>query len=477
MFTSTALQNTSDDIRGHRVTLAGLLVCQLMIIVDVTVMNVALPRIKSDLNFSTTGLSWVIDVYALAFGGLLLLGGRAGDMLGRRRVFIVGVALFTIASLLGGIAQTPAWLIGARVGQGIGAALTAPNTLALLTTIFTGRKARMKALALYSGMAGAGFALGLLVGGLLTEWLTWRSVLFINGPLGGFALVVALWKLPTIPRSRGRLDLPGAVTATIGIAALVYGFIRAGSHGWNDPATGVALALGMLLTIIFLVIERHSKQPLLPLRLFADRNRAAAYGTAFVGYMGSMSMFFFMTLYMQEVLGMSPAATGLAFLPTALIMFAMIRIIPHILERFGIRQVTMVGAALLIAGLALPTQLGADTSYFPLVFLTAVLMGCGTGLALMPLSISVMADISSDLAGVAGGALQTVQQTGAAIGLAILITVFGGSTRHLSATPNDVLLHGVTTAFAAAVVMGVMTFIGTLVFRPSLSANARKDGQ
>lgn len=477
MFTSTALQKTSDSIRGQRMALAGLLVCQLMIIVDVTVMNVALPRIKSDLNFSTPGLSWVIDAYALVFGGLLLLGGRAGDMLGRRRVFIVGVALFTVASLFGGMAQTPEWLIVARVGQGIGAALAAPNTLALLTTIFPGRKTRMKALALYSGMAGAGFALGLLVGGLLTEWLTWRSVLFINGPLGGFALVAAFWKLPTIPRTRGRLDLPGAVTVTIGIAALVYGFIRAGSHGWNDPATGVALALGMLLTITFLVIERHSEQPLLPLRLFADRNRATAYGTAFVGYMGSMSMFFFMTLYMQEVLGMSPAATGLAFLPTALIMFAMIRIIPHILERFGSRRVTTVGAALLIAGLALPTQLSTDTPYFPLVFLTAALMGCGTGLALMPLSMIVMADVPSDLAGVVGGALQTVQQTGAAVGLAILITVFGGSTRHLSASPNDVLLQGVTTAFAAAVVMGAMTFIGTLIFRPSLSDDAPKDGQ
>lgn len=180
-----------------------------------------------------------------------------------------------------------------------------------------------------------------------------------------------------------------------------------------------------------------------------------------------------MTLYLQEVIGMSAAATGIAFLPTAVIMFAMIRIIPHILERFGIGRVTMVGAGMLIAGLALPAQLSTNTSYFPLVFLTTVLMGCGTGLALMPLSIIVMTDIPSDLAGVAGGVLQTVQQSGAAVGLAILITVFGGSTRHLSASPTDIVVHGVTTAFAAAVVMGVMTFIGTLIFRPSLSDDAR----
>lgn len=477
MSKSVALHSISDNARGHRMALAGLLVCQLMIIVDVTVMNVALPQIKSDLKFSTTGLSWVMNAYALVFGGLLLLGGRAGDLLGRRRVFIIGVALFTASSLVGGLAQAPAWLLIARVGQGIGAALVAPNALALLTTIFTDRKARMKALALYSGMAGAGFALGLLVGGLLTEWLTWRSVLFVNVPLGGFAFVVALLKLPAAARSGGQLNLPAAVTATTGIAALVYGFICAGSHGWNDPATGVSLVIGMVLTIIFLVMEHNSAQPLLPRRLFVDRNRAVAYGTAFVGYMGSMSMFFFMTLYLQEVLGMSPVATGLAFLPTALVMFAMIRIIPHILQRFGIRRVTMVGAVMLIVGLALPTQLSADTSYFPLVFLTAVLMGCGTALALMPMSVIVMADIPADLAGVAGGALQTAQQTGAALGLAILITVFGGATRHLSTAPSQILIHGVTSSFAAAVVMGVMTFMGTLLFRPSRSTNVHKDGQ
>ncbi|MEU4417930.1 MFS transporter [Nocardia salmonicida] len=477
MSDSVAPQNTSISIRGRSLILAGLLVCQLMIIVDVTVMNVALPRIKSDLNFSTTGLSWVIDAYTLVFGGLLLLGGRAGDLLGRRRVFITGIALFTAASLVGGLAQGPTWLLVARVGQGIGAALAGPNTLALLTTIYTERTARMKALSLYSGMAGAGFALGLIVGGLLTEWLTWRSVLFINGPLGGFVLIVISRKLPKVARNTGRLDLPGATAATAGTFALVYGFIRAGSHGWYDPVTGSALALGAFLAVIFLAIEHNSAQPLLPLRLFIDRNRAAAYGTVFVGYMGSMSMFFFMTLYLQDALGLGPLATGLAFLPTALLMFAMIRIIPHLLQRFGPGRVTMVGAAVLFAGLALPTQLDTNTAYFPLVFATAVLMGCGTGLALMPLSVIVMADIPSDLASVAGGALQTIQQTGTAVGLAILITVFGGSTRHLSAAPDQVLVHGVTSTFTAAAVMGALTFMGTLMFRRHRSDTVRKDGQ
>ncbi|MFF5037376.1 MFS transporter [Nocardia salmonicida] len=475
MSNSIALQANSSANRREFLTLAGLLVCQLMIIVDVTVMNVALPQIKSDLNFSPTGLSWVIDAYTLVFGGLLLLGGRAGDLLGRHRVFIVGVSLFTIASLVGGLAQEPVCLIVARVTQGVGAALAGPNALALLATLFTERKARMKALALYSGMAGAGFTLGLVVGGLLTEWLTWRSVLFINGPLGGFALVATLRRLPFVPRNPGRLDLPGAMTATAGVAMLVYGFIRAGSHGWNDPAAGGALSLGAILAVIFLVIEHNSAQPMLPLRLFADRNRAAAYSTAFVGYMGSMSMFFFMTLYLQEALDMGPLATGIAFLPTALLMLAIMRINPYVLERFGPRRVTMVGALLLIAGLILPTQLSTETSYFPLVLLTVTLMGCGTGLTLMPLSIIVMTDIPSDLAGVAGGALQTVQQTGASVGLAVLITVFGGSTRHVAASPEQVLVDGVTSAFEVAAVMGVLTFLGTLMFRRSRTDNLRKD--
>ncbi len=477
MSNSAAPLAISNSIRGKGLVLAGLLVCQLMIIVDVTVMNVALPRIKSDLNFSTTGLSWVIDAYTLVFAGLLLLGGRAGDLLGRRRVFIAGIALFAAASLVGGLAQGPTWLLVARVGQGIGAALAAPNTLALLTALYTERTARMRALSLYSAMAGAGFALGLIVGGLLTEWLTWRSVLFINVPLGGFALIVVSRKLPTVARNRGRLDLPGATTATAGISALVYGFICAGSSGWDDPVAGAALALGAFLAIIFLVIEYNSAQPLLPLQLFTDRDRAAAYGTVFVGYMGSMSMFFFMTLYLQDALGFGPLATGLAFLPTALLMFAMIRIIPHMLQRFGPGRVTMVGAALLFAGLALPTQLNTNTAYFPLVFVTAVLMGGGTGLALMPLSVIVMADIPPDLASVAGGALQTIQQTGAAVGLAILITVFGGSTRHLTAEPDQVLVHGVTSAFTAAAVMGVLTFMGALMFRRHRSDTVHKDEQ
>ncbi|MEU6587044.1 MFS transporter [Nocardia sp. NPDC046763] len=446
------------------VVLAALLACQLMIILDVTVMNVALPRIRSDLHFSATGLSWVMDAYTLVFGGLLLLGGRAGDLFGRRRIFMAGIAVFTLASLLGGLAPMAGWLIAARVAQGIGAAMAGPNALALLTALFTDPQARMRALALYSGMAGAGFAIGLLVGGLLTQWLTWRSVLFINVPLGTGALVALRW-LPRIPRQPGRLDIPGAITATAGVAAVVYGFIRAAAQGWDDGITLTALIGGAVVVIAFLFVERRADQPLLPLALFADRNRAAAYMNVFVGYMGSMSMFFFLTLYMQDVRGMGPLATGLAFLPTAVLMFALIRVIPRALQRFGPRAVTMAGSLFLVAGLALPTQLSTDTPYFPTIFAVAALMGCGTGLALMPLSVIIMANVPPQLAGMAGGTLQTLQQTGSAVGLAALVTVFGAAGRNASGSPERMLVHGITAAFAVAAVMGALTLLGTLAFR------------
>ncbi|MFE0171802.1 MFS transporter [Streptomyces sp. NPDC059002] len=455
------------DAAGLRpgLALTTLLACQLMITLDVTVMNVALSRIRSDLDFSTAGLSWVIDAYTLVFGGLLLLGGRLGDLMGRRRMFVVGVALFTGASLVGGLAPTAGWLIAARVAQGVGAALAGPNALALLTSIFVEPKARVKALALYSGMAGAGFAVGLIVGGLLTQWLGWRAVLFINVPLGVPAVVLALRYLPEVPRGRARLDLPGALTGTAGVAALVYGFISAAARGWGDVTTGVSLGAGVVLTALFLAVERRTAGPLLPLSLFADRNRAAAYTNVFFGYMASMSMFFFLSLYMQDVRGMSPLATGFAFLPTAVLMFVLIRLVPLLLRRVGPKPVTMAGSASMVVALVLLTRLSTETHYFPLVFVAAVLMGCGTGLALMPLSVIIMSSAPPSVSGVAGGAMQTIQQTGVALGLAILSTVFGAASRGEPGPPHQVLVSGITAAFAAAATMAGLTLLVTFLFR------------
>ncbi|WP_280440804.1 MFS transporter [Nocardia brasiliensis] len=475
MSTNTLTAGTPASLAGTRpfrsgLVLVTLLTCQLMIVLDITVMNVALPRIRTDLEFSATGLSWVINAYALTFGGLLLLGGRAGDLFGRRRLFIVGTALFTVASLVGGLAPSAAWLIGARVVQGIGAAMAGPNTLALLTTTFSEPKARMRVLALFSGMSSAGFAIGLIVGGLLTEWLSWRSALFINVPFGLAVVVLALRYLPDAPRRSARLDLPGAVTATAGVAVLVYGFISAAADGWGSETTDIALAAGLLLLAAFLVIELRTAQPLLPLRLFLDRDRAAGYANIFFGPMAGMSMFFFLTQYLQEVRGLSALATGFAFLPTAVLMFTMIRLIPRLLPRFGPKPVTMIGSALMLSGLLLLTQLTAESGYFPLLFAAMVLMGLGIGLAFSPLGVIIMGNVPGEDAGAAGGAMQTLQQTGSALGLAILVTVFGTAVRDASGSAHEVLVSGITTAFAAACGIAALTFLVALTFRSTRSA-------
>ncbi|MFF2551184.1 MFS transporter [Nocardia sp. NPDC058058] len=447
------------------IVLATLLTCQLMIVLDITVMNVALPRIQADLHFSPTGLSWVMNAYTLVFGGLLLLGGRAGDLFGRRNLFIAGAALFTLASLAGGFAPSATWLLIARVVQGIGAAMAGPSTLALLTTTFSDPKARIRVLALFSGMSSAGFAIGLIVGGLLTEWLSWRSVLFINVPFGLAVVVLALRYLPRAQRQPAHLDLPGAITATGGVAALVYGFINAAAHGWGKPETDISLATGVILIAAFLVIESRTAQPLLPLRLFADRNRAAAYASMFLAPMAGMSMFFFLTQFLQDVLGLSALATGFAFLPTALLMFTMIRMIPRLLPRFGPKPLTMIGTASMVTGLLLLTQLTEHSGYFPVLFAAMLLMGCGIGLAVSPLNVIIMSNVEPHEAGAAGGALQTLQQTGASLGLAILVTVFGTASRGAGGTAQHALVAGMTTAFAAAAGIAALTFAVALTYR------------
>jgi len=447
------------------IVLATLLACQLMIVLDITVMNVALPRIQADLGFDATTLSWVINAYTLVFGGLLLLGGRAGDLFGRRRLFIAGTALFTVASLSGGLAESSAWLIVARIAQGLGSAMAGPSTLALLTTTFTEQKARLRALAWFSGMSSAGFAVGLIVGGLLTEWLSWRWVLFINVPFGVAVVVLATRYLREPERRPSRLDLPGALTATTGVAAIVYGFIRAAADGWGEPATLVSLAVGAVLVATFLVIETRTRQPLLPLRLFADRNRAAAYVNFLLGPMAGMSMFFFLTQYLQDVRGMSALGTGFAFLPMALLVFGTSRLIPRVLPRFGPKPTALAGTLGMIAGVALLTQLTAGSGYFPLLFVAMVLMGLGMGLAFSPLNVIIMSTVPPSDAGAAGGVLQTMQQTGATLGLAILVTVFGSATRGATGTPDEIMVSGMTSAFVASAIIAALTFVVALTFR------------
>jgi EmrB/QacA subfamily drug resistance transporter len=448
-------------------TLAIIVTCQLMLLLDATVMNVALPRIRADLGFTSAGLSWVLNAYTLVFGGLLLLGGRAGDLFGRRRLFLGGVALFTAASLLGTLADSATWLLVARILQGLGAAAAGPNTLALITSTFTEPRARVRALAVLSGVASAGFAIGLIVGGLLTEWFSWRAVLLINVPFGLAILTLAPRFIGEPQRHPARLDLPGALTATAGTGALVYGFIRAAEAGWSDPTALIALIAGAVVIGSFVVLELRTAEPLIPPRLFADRNRAAGYVNFFLGPMAMMSAFFFLTQYLQDVLGYDAMSTGLAFLPVAAIMFVMTRLIPLWLPSMGPKPFAIAGTALLAGALAWLSQLTATTDYVPGLLGPMIMLGIGGGLAFAPLNVVIMSTVRSADAGAAGGVLQTMQQVGSTLGLAVLVTVFGSVSRDTAAvggSHTDALVDGMTAAFAMSTVFALLTVLVATTF-------------
>ncbi|WP_410639830.1 MFS transporter [Amycolatopsis sp. lyj-346] len=465
--------------RRHRgLVLAIILTCQLMLVLDATVMNVALPRIQSDLGFSATGLSWVMTAYSLVFGGLLLLGGRAGDLFGRRRMFVAGTVVFTLASLAGGLADSATLLIVARVLQGVGAAMAGPSTLALVTTTFTEPKARVRALALFSAMSSGGFAIGLIVGGLLTEWISWRAALFINVPFGLAIALLAPRFVAEPERRRAHLDLPGAVTGTLGVGALVFAFTHAASGGWGNAVTLGSLGAGLVLLAGFVAIEARAALPLVPLRLFADRNRSAAYVNFFLGPMAMMSMFFFLTQFMQDIRHFAALATGFAFLPMAVLIFTMSRLVPRLLPRYGPKPLAFTGSILMVTGVGWLALLTTESTYFPALLGPLLLMGLGGGLSFAPLNVIVMATVPSEDAGAAGGVLQTMQQVGSTLGLAVLVTVFGSATRSAAAagtTGPQLTVDGMTAAFATAAVFAACTVLVALTFRrqAAVTASAR----
>ncbi|GIH17496.1 MFS transporter [Rugosimonospora africana] len=470
------IQRTEAPPHRRGLALAIIVTCQLMLILDATVMNVALPRIQTGLHFSATSLAWVMSAYTLAYGGLLLLGGRAGDILGRRRMFVAGIALFTVASLAGGFATSAGWLLAARVAQGVGAAAAGPSTIALIATTFTEPRERIRALALLSGVASGGFAIGLVLGGILTELASWRWVLFINVPFGLAAVLLAPRYVREPERHPARLDLPGAVAGTGAVATLVYTFIHAASGGWSSRETQLTLAAGVVLLIAFLAIEIRTREPIMPLRLFADRNRAAAYLNFLLGPAAMMSMFFFLTQFLQEVRGFGALATGFAFMPMAAGMFIMTRLVPHLLHRLGPKPLVITGTLVMISGLIWLTQLSTSSGYAGAILGPMVLMGVGGGLSFVPLTPVIMASVAPKDAGAAGGVLQTMQQTGSSLGLAVLVTVFGSAARHAAigapagvAGAHHTLVAGMTSAFTAAAVIAVGTVVVALTFRGSRS--------
>jgi len=434
------------------------MLAQLMLVLDATVVNVALPHIATDLHFSRAELSWVLNGYSLAFGGLLLLGGRIGDVFGRRRTFLIGVGAFTVFSLLGGLATSPLLLVIARALQGLGAAFAAPSVLALITTSARDEGARNRALALFSAIASMGGALGLILGGLLTDLTSWRWTLFINVPIGVVVLLAVPRLVTETPRRPGRFDLVGAVTATGGAVALVWALIQAGDAGWSSPRTICGLAVGAILIAILTFTERRVAHPLLRPQLLRSPSRVAALAAMAATYAGMLAMFFLMVQYLQGDLRLSPLVTGLAFLPMPLSIFTMSRIVPRLVERFGAVRLVILGAALRVVGFLPLTQLGPDTP-FTVVMAALLLTGISAGLTFMPLTTLALRNVEPEHAGSASGLFQTMQQLGGAVGLAIV-----ASTYAAFAAPGDFLTGGragfwsatILSALALAAVIGLI---------------------
>ncbi|WP_426592855.1 MFS transporter [Cellulomonas sp. McL0617] len=452
-------------VASSRLVLTAILTTQVMLVLDATIVNVALPDIRTSLGFSPTTLSWVMNAYTLAFGGLLLLGARAGDILGRRRVLIGGVALFTLASFVGGFAQSPTELLLARAVQGAGAAFAAPSGLALLMARFPEGRERTRAIGYYSAVSIGGSALGLIAGGMLTQWLSWRWVFFVNVPIGIALILLARAVLPETPRHPGRFDLLGATTSTLGMTSLVYGFVRAASDGWSDLGTIFAFAAGALLLAAFILVELRAPSPITPLRLFADRTRSSSYVARLLLVAGMMGMFFFLTQFLQEILGYTPLATGFAFLPLTLVLFGSSRLSASLVSRVGVKPLMVGGLALSTTGLLVLSQISADSSYWG-VLVPLVLFGAGNGLAFVPLTSLGLAGVAPQDAGAASGLVNVSQQVGGSLGLAILVTVASSAARRATptgSTPTEIAQHAFVVGADRAFFVAAMFIAATMV--------------
>ncbi len=474
-------------LRGHTaLALFTILACQLMIVLDATVVNIALPRIQGDLHFSATGLSWVITAYSLTFGGLLLLGGRMGDLLGRRRMLIAGILLFITASLLGGFATSTAWLVVTRAAQGVGAALAAPSALSLLALTFPDGEERARAFGLFSAVSASGASFGLIAGGIIVSAASWRWVLFINVPIGlavaALALVVVR-EPETGYHAAGSFDLFGAVSATAGTAALVYGLVHAAADGWRDTITLVAFAASAVLLAAFIAIETRVTEPVVPLRLFRNRDRVVSYVVRLPLVAGLFGMFFFLTQFVQEILGFSPLRTGIAFLPLSLGIFVAARLAPAALARFGTRLVTIGGMVTMTAGMLWLSQISASSGYLTDLLGPMILVGFGAGFPFVTLTLVSLADVAPRDAGAASAMVNVVQQVGGALGLAVLVTIFGSASRHAARTlpaglsridqAHRVLVQAVGGTFTGATVLIAGALVVALLALRSVPSGER----
>jgi EmrB/QacA subfamily drug resistance transporter len=457
--------------KDHRwLALAVIGIAQLMIILDASVVNIALPHAQAALGISNADRQWVLTAYTLAFGGLLLLGGRVADYFGRKRTFIVGLFGFAGASALGGAAQSAAWLFGARALQGMFAAVLAPAVLSLITTTFTETHERAKAFAVYGAISGTGAAIGLIVGGALTQYASWRWTLFINVPI---AIVVAIAALPLLRESRAEgnrtYDIPGAVIATSGLVSLVYGFTNASTHSWGAPLTVGLIVLSVALLAAFVLWESRAANPLLPLRVVLDRNRGGSYLAFLLATLGLFSVFLFLSYYFQGILGYSPLRAGFAFLPFPMGLIVSATIASKLLPRFGPRPLAITGFVMGTLGLLWLTQLTPSSSYLTHLVPAMVVISLGMGQVFVPLSSTALLGVPNHDAGVASALVNTMQQVGGSLGIAFLNTVATTATvsyirAHGGHSSPAATTHGFTTAFGyAAAILAVATVVVALL--------------
>ena len=457
-------------------------IAQLMVVLDASIVNIALPSIQEDLGISDADRQWVVTAYTLAFGGLLLLGGRIADFQGRKRMFIVGLIGFAFASFLGGISTSAELLYAARALQGVFAALLAPAALSLISVTFTDSKERAKAFGVFGAISGGGAAIGLVAGGILTEFFSWHWTLLVNVPIAIIAVALAV---PFVKESRAtgdtKYDVPGAILATTGLVSLVYGITQAESVGWNGTTTLSFMGVGLVLLAVFLVVETKTSHPLLPLRILANRNRGGAYLASFFVGIGLFAMFLFLTYFFQAVLGYTPLQSGLLFLPFSAGVIVSAGLASQLLPRFGPRWVTASGFLLAIIGMVLLTTMSPSSAYVSGILPSLVIISLGMGLIFVPLSAVSLFAIGNHDAGVASAVLNTSQQIGGSIGVAFLNTIAASATtafivaNNLEGPSPDALVAGFTRGFgwgaAILAVAGIIWVVLVNMSKKDMAAN------
>ncbi len=463
-------ENGHHDHRHLRATLLLSCLAQFMVILDVSVVNVALPSIRTALHFTESDLQWVVNAYTVTFAGFMLLGGRAADLIGRRRVFVAGLLLFGAASLAGGFAESQGTLIAARAVQGLGGAVIAPASLSILTATFAEGAARNRAIGIWGAMGAAGGSAGVLLGGMLTEWLNWRWILFINVPIGVLAAIAAQRYIAegrNPERARG-FDLPGAVTATAGLSLLVLGIVRTSVTGWGSASTLGLMAGGLVLLVVFVVIEGGlAKAPLMPLQIFKSRTLSAANLVVLMLGAAMFAMWFFVSLYLQQVLHFSPIQAGLSFLPMTFLLATCSTLSSRMVQRFGAKTLLVTGMMLLAIGLLWFTDLSAGGSYAGNVLAPSLIVAVGMGIAFVPVTLAAVSGVAPQQAGLASGIVNTSRLFGGALGLAILATIATSTTNsdlHRHVANGVALSDGFQVAFvvasAFALVGAVIAFVG-----------------